>query len=102
MNTSGHDAVLKGLEYIQLLFQNKQPGKPHHVFCQQNNTVIDLLCIRSLTKKGNNGGVYKHIYADLSCSVIHRQMPTPIDTVSDVFHKWGLGPQAEWDMPQPP
>ena len=34
-------------------------------------------------------------------------MPTPIDTVSDVFHEWGLGPylmkpQAEWDMPQPP
>ena len=31
---------------------------------------------------------------------IYRQMPTPIDTVSDVFHEWGLGqypkkPQAE-------
>ena len=34
-------------------------------------------------------------------------MPTPIDTVSVVFHEWGLGqyptkPQAEWDAPQPP
>ena len=38
--------------------------------------------------------------------VINRQMPTPIDTVSDVFHDWGLGQyptkqQAEWDAPQP-
>ena len=36
---------------------------------------------------------------------IHRQMPTPIDSISVVFHEWGLGPypkkpQAEWDMPQ--
>ena len=32
-------------------------------------------------------------------------MPTPIDTVSVVFHEWGPYPtklQAEWDMPQPP
>ena len=34
-------------------------------------------------------------------------MPTPIDTASDVLHKWGLGqyptkPQSEWDAPQPP
>ena len=34
-------------------------------------------------------------------------MPAPIDTVSDVFHEWGLGlcpmkPLAEWDEPQPP
>ena len=33
-------------------------------------------------------------------------MPTPIGTVSDIFHNWGLEPyptkpQAEWDMPQP-
>ena len=29
----------------------------------------------------------------------------PIDTVSDVFHEWGLGsqkPQTDWDAPQPP
>ena len=34
-------------------------------------------------------------------------MPTPIDTVDDVFHEWGLGPnptkpQAEWDMAPAP
>ena len=34
-------------------------------------------------------------------------MPTSIDTVSDIFLEWGLGPypmklQTEWDMAQPP
>ena len=34
-------------------------------------------------------------------------MPTPIDTVSYVFHEWGLGqyptkPRSEWDVPQSP
>lgn len=38
---------------------------------------------------------------------INRQMPMPIDTVSAVFHKWGLGqyptkPQADCNMPKPP
>ena len=64
---------------------------------------IDAGPVRQTSWPGGRSSTCRRSTATQQPGTISRQMSTPIDTVSIVFHERGLGPypmkpQAEWDM----